>query len=111
MAIQSVTRTHVASIRNQRQVRDGLDTLGFAAAKLWNVARYTAGRVWDACGHIPDDSDLKAYLKDHERYADLHSQSSQATLEELDEAFRGWYGHRGNGNTEANPPGYRKNGD
>src|SRR5699024_4367057 len=55
MAIQSVTRTHRASIRNQRQVRDGLDTLGFAAAKLWNVARWTAGRVWDACGQIPDD--------------------------------------------------------
>lgn len=39
MAIQAVTRTHRASIRNQRQARDGLDELGFAAAKLWNVAR------------------------------------------------------------------------
>ena len=111
MAIQSVTRTHHASIRNQRQVRDGLDTLGFAASKLWNVARWTAGRVWDACGQIPDDSALKSYLKCHERYADLNAQSSQQVLEELDEAFRGWYGHRDNGNERANPPGYRKNGD
>ena len=111
MAIQAVTRTHRASIRNQRQVQDGLDTLGFAASKLWNVARWTVGRVWDACGQIPDDSVLKSYLKSHERYADLNAQSSQQVLEELDEAFGSWYGHRGNGNERANPPGYRKNGD
>jgi putative transposase len=111
MANRAVTRTHRASIRNQQQVCDGLDELGFAASKLWNVARYTAGRVWDACGQIPDDSVLKSYLKSHERYADLNAQSSQQVLEELDEAFRGWYGHRNNGNEKANPPGYRKNGD
>ena len=111
MAIKTVVRTHCASIRNQRQVRDGLDTLGFAAAKLWNVARWTAGRVWDACGQIPDHSVLKSYLKSHERYADLNAQSSQRVLEELDEAFRGWYGHRDSGDENANPPGYRKNGD
>jgi putative transposase len=80
MANRTVTRTHRASIRNQRQVRDGLDTLGFAAAKLWNVARWTVGRVWDACGQIPDDGALKSYLKTHERYADLNAQSSQRVL-------------------------------
>jgi putative transposase len=112
MANRTVIRTHRASIRNQRQVRDGLDTLGFAAAKLWNVARWTVGRVWDACGQIPDHSVLKAYLKSHERYADLNAQSSQRVLEELDEAFTSWVGHRHNGNERANPPGYRKhNGD
>jgi putative transposase len=111
MANRVVTRTHRASIRNQRQVRDGLDELGFAAAKLWNVARWTVERVWDACGQIPDDSALKSYLKSHERYADLNAQSSQRVLEEIDEAFNGWYGHRNNGNEKANPPGYRKNGD
>jgi putative transposase len=55
---------------------------------------------------------LKAYLKSHERYADLNAQSSQRVLEELDEAFTAWVGHRQNGNERANPPGYRKhNGD
>ncbi len=78
------------------------------ASKLWNVARWTAGRVWDACGQIPDDGVLKAYLKTHERYADLNAQSSQRVLEELAEAFTGWFGHRNNGNEKANPPGYRK---
>jgi putative transposase len=108
MANRTVTRTHKASIRNQTQVSDGLDTLGFAASKLWNVARWTAGRIWKACGQIPDDGVLKAYLKRHERYADLNAQSSQRVIEELDEAFDSWKGHRHNGNERANQPGYRK---
>ena len=29
----------------------------------------------------------------------------------MDEAFGSWYGHWENGNQDANPPGYRKNGD
>jgi putative transposase len=108
VANRTIIRTHRASIRNQRQVRDGLDTLGFAASKLWNVGRWTAQRVWDACGQIPNESALKSYLKNHERYADLNAQSSQRVLEEFAEAFKGWYGHRRNGNERANPPGYRK---
>ena len=111
MANTTVTRTHVASIRNQQQVRDGLDSLGFAASKLWNVARWTIGRIWDETGTIPGEGALKSYLKSHERYADLNAQSSQAVLEELSEAFKSWYGHRRNGNKNANPPGYRKHGD
>lgn len=106
MAKRTVTRTHVASIRNQQQVRDGLDSLGFAASKLWNVARWTIGRIWDETGTIPGEGALKSYLKNHERYADLNAQSSQAVLEELSEAFKSWYGHRRNGNKNANPPGF-----
>ncbi|PSQ48438.1 transposase [Halobacteriales archaeon SW_7_65_23] len=106
-----VTRTYVASIRNYQQVRVGLDSLGFAASKLWNVARWTCDRIWDETGTIPDHGTLKAYLKSHERYADLNAQSSQAILEELAEAFDSWYAHRENGNENANPPGYRKHGD
>ena len=34
------TRTYVAKITNHQQVRDDLDTCGFAASKLWNVGRY-----------------------------------------------------------------------
>lgn len=104
----SVDRTYIAGIRNQSQVAESLDTAGFAAAKLWNVARWTAGRIWDETGQIPGDSVLKAYLKGRGHYVDLHSQSSQRVLEELDEAFTNWYGHRGNRNETANPPGYRK---
>ncbi|WP_135366650.1 RNA-guided endonuclease InsQ/TnpB family protein [Halosimplex halophilum] len=106
-----VTRTYVASIRNHRQVRNDLDLLGFAASKLWNIARWTCDRIWHETGTIPDHGVLKAYLKSHERYADLNAQSSQAILEELAEAFDSWYALRGNGDENANPPGYRKHGD
>ncbi|OYR70784.1 RNA-guided endonuclease InsQ/TnpB family protein [Halorubrum ezzemoulense] len=111
MAKQVVTRTYTASIRNQSRVRDDLGSLGFAASKLWNVGRWTCNRIWDEIGHIPNHTELTAYLKTHECYGDLHSQSSQRVLQELAEAFNGWYGKRQNGDTRANPPGYRKHGD
>jgi len=104
-------RTFEATITNQRQVRDDLDQLGWAASKLWNVGRYYAQEQWDETGEIPNDGKLKAELKSHERYTDLHSQSSQRVLEELAEAFNGWFGKRRNGDDRARPPGYRKNGD
>ena len=106
-----VTRTYVASVRNHQQVRADLDSLGFAASKLWNIARWTCDRIWNETGTIPAHGTLKAYLKNHERYADLNAQSSQAILEELAEAFDSWYAHRENGTENANPPGYRKYGD
>jgi len=111
MANQVVTRTYTASIQNQSQVQDDLDALGFAASKLWNVGRWVCDRVWNEIDHIPDHDELTAYLKSHERYSDLHSQSSQRVLQELAEAFTSWYGKRQNGDTRANPPGYRKHGD
>jgi len=77
------TRTYVAKITNHQQVRDGLDACGFAASKLWNIGRYYIQGRWDDDGEIPDEKELKSELKDHERYSDLHSQSSQRVLEEL----------------------------
>ena len=47
MAIQ-VTRTYIGSIQDQQQVCNGLDSLGDFASKIWNVARWTADRIWDA---------------------------------------------------------------
>jgi len=111
MASRTVKRTYVASITNQRQVRTDLDSLGFAASKLWNIARWTAGRIWSEIGQIPGHAELSSYLKRHERYADLNAQSSQRVIQALAEAFKSWYGHRRNGNQIANPPGYRKRGD
>ena len=84
-------RTYVACITNHQQVRDDIDDCGFAASKLWNVGRYYIQQRWDEDGEIPDEAELKSELKDHERYSDLHSQSSQRVLEELAEAFIGWY--------------------
>ncbi|AUX09041.1 transposase [Halalkaliarchaeum desulfuricum] len=108
MSNQVVTRTFKASICNHSQVREDLDSHGFAASKLWNVGRWTIQRVWDAIGQIPSADDLCSYLKHHDRYGDLHSQSSQRVLQELGEAFDSWYGQD---DPDANPPGYRKHGD
>ncbi len=92
------TRTHVARITNHSQVRDDLNQCGFSASKLWNVGRYYIQGRWDEDGEIPDEAELKSELKHHERYSDLHSQSSQRVLEELAEAFTGWY-NSDDGNT------------
>ena len=83
MSSQVVTRTLKANLCNHSQVRDDLDSHGFGASKLWNVGRWTISRVWDAVGYIPDADELCSYLKTHDRYADLHSQSSQRVLQEL----------------------------
>jgi len=43
------------------------------ASKLWNIARWTCDRIWSETGTIPEDGPLKAYWKNHQRYADLNS--------------------------------------
>jgi putative transposase len=103
-------RTYTASIANATQVDDDLDICGFSGSKLWNVALYYSRDRWETDGEIPDEDELKHELKEHEKYKDLHSQSSQRVLEELAEAFTSWYGKRdgGNGDRRANPPDYRK---
>jgi len=109
MAI-GVTHTYVGSIQNQRQVSDGLDSLGDSASKIWNVARWTADRIWNATGEIPDERTLKAYMKNQSCWKDLNAQSSQKVIEELSDTFQSWFDLRQT-DDEANPPGYRKHGD
>jgi IS605 OrfB family transposase len=109
MAIK-VTRTHVGSIQNQRQVSDDLDSLGDSASKIWNVARWTADRIWNATGEIPDEGTLKSYMKNQPCWKDLNAQSSQKVIEELSDAFQSWFDLRQQ-DPAANPPGYRKHGD
>jgi len=110
MANLTVTRTYVGSIQNHRQVSDGLDSLGDSASKIWNVARWTAGRIWDVTGEIPDEGVLKSCMKNRSCWKDLNAQSSQKVIEELSDAFQSWFDLRHKFD-EANPPGYRKHGD
>jgi len=87
----TVTRTYVGSIQNHRQVSDGLDSLGDSASKIWNVARWTADRIWDETGEIPDEDVLKSYMKNQACWKDLNAQSSQKVIEELSDAFQSWF--------------------
>jgi putative transposase len=89
--VLEATRTYVARITNHQQGRDDLDQCGVSASKLWNVGRYYIQQRWDKDGEIPDEAELNSELKAHERYSDLHSQSSQRVLDELAEAFTSWY--------------------
>ena len=91
MANLTVTRTYVGSIQNHRQVSDGLDSLGTSASKIWNVARWTADRIWDATGEVPDEGPLKSYMKNQACWKDLNAQSSQKVIEELSDAFQSWF--------------------
>ncbi|XGI83508.1 RNA-guided endonuclease InsQ/TnpB family protein [Halorutilales archaeon Cl-col2-1] len=97
--------TITAEILNHSQVESDLDRHGWSASKLWNIARYYTREVWEKTGEIPEEDTLKTELKEHERYEDLHSQSSQKVLEELSEAYQSWYG---SDDDRDNPPGYRK---
>jgi len=106
MAIQ-VTRTYVGDIQNHQQVQSDLDSLGDATSKIWNVARWTADRVWEATDEIPDEGTLKAYMKTRDCWKDLNAFSSQKVIEELSDAFQSWFDVRQKDET-ANPPGYRK---
>ena len=90
MAIQ-VTRTCVGSIQNHRQICEGLDSLGDSASKVWNVARWTADRIWNATGQIPDEGTLKAYMKNQSCWKDSNAQSSQKVIDELSDAFQSWF--------------------
>jgi len=103
------TRTLTAALTNDREgvVRD-LDSLARSGSKIWNVARWTAGRIWDHTGEIPDEGPLKSYMKNQQCWKDLNAQSSQAIVEELAGAFQSWFEQN---DPDANPPGYRKDGD
>jgi hypothetical protein len=108
MAIE-VTQTYVGSIQNRREVCDGLNSLGDSASKIWNVARWTADRIWDFACLITNGGTLKAYMKNQPCWKNLNSQSRQKVIEELSEAFQSWVDLRQN-DSEANPSGDRKHG-
>ncbi len=106
--LMDTVRTYRAKILNHHQVKNDLDLCGFSASKLWNVGRHYIERAWEETGEIPNGYELKTELKDHERYRDLYSQSSQQVLEELAEAFKSWYNSN---DKDDNPPRYRKRGN
>jgi len=82
MAIQ-VTRTYIGSIQNQRRYRVVWIRSVIPPRKSGNVARWTADRIWDETGKIPDVSVLKAYMKNQACWKDLNAQSGQKVVEEL----------------------------
>jgi putative transposase len=67
-----------------------LGLLGFSATKLWNTAVWHTRKVWADTGKIPTYPELDVALKQAHPlwYRRLHSQSSQAILEELRQSYQ-----------------------
>ncbi len=87
-----------------------LGLLGFSATKLWSTAVWLTRNVWMATGKILTYPGLDIALKQEHPlwYHRLHSQSSQAILEELRQSYQSWFALRNKGDRKANPPGFRK---
>jgi putative transposase len=77
------TRTITASLTNDREgvVRE-LDSLGRSGSKIWNVARWTIGRIWDHTGEIPGEGLLKSYMKNQDSVPHKSSVLMTATANE-----------------------------
>ena len=90
-----------------------LGLLGFSATKLWNTAVWHTRNVWMATGKILTYPELDIALKQEHPlwYRRLHSQSSQAILEELRQSYQSWFALRKKGDRKANPPGFRRKAD
>ncbi len=50
---------------------------------------------------------VKSKFKDNHWALNLYSQSAQAVVEEVINAYKSWFAHRKKGNSQANPPGFR----
>ena len=87
-----------------------LGLLGFSATKLWNTAVWLSKEAWTATGKIPSYASLDVTVKQDRPlwYRRLHSQSSQAILEELWQSYKSWFALRKKGDGKANPPGFRR---
>ncbi len=86
--------------------------LGHSATKLWNNAILRSREVWESTGRILSSTEFDNELKLNctNWYRSLHSQSSQAILEEIGISCRSWFTLRKSGNKLAKPPGFRKKG-
>lgn len=86
-----------------------LDTLTYAASKLWNVANYEIMNWTRESGvPYPDWYEQKKQLKDHFWYKNLPSQTSQEVLKQLHEAWQSFYELKKTGGIEnPRPPKYK----
>ena len=96
--------TTIAQIKNQNEV---FDKLGFAVTKLWNTANYQRRQTWEETGKIPNYFRQCKELKDNYWARQLHSQTVQKVLSQLDESYKSWYQLRKK-DKSANPPGFRR---
>ncbi|MBO5070865.1 MAG: transposase [Roseburia sp.] len=87
-----------------------LDSMGYAAYKLWNVANYEK-RNYKEMGmeKFPDWYDQKKRLKENFFYKNLPSQTAQDVLQQLQEAWKSFFTLQKTGGVQnPRPPRFRK---
>jgi putative transposase len=87
-----------------------LGLLGHSATKLWNTVVWHVKEAWKTAGKIPSYAKMDVAMKQEYPlwYRRLHSQSSQAVLEELWQSYRSWFALRKKGDSKTNPPGFSR---
>lgn len=78
-----------------------------AATKIWNSCVWHSREAHKKGEKYPTESELKEKFKSYESWKQLHSQSSQAVVEEYFEAVRSYVKHKDNGHEEMRPPGFK----
>lgn len=78
-----------------------------AGTKLWNSCVWESREARKNGTKYPTESGLKEKFKPYESWKQLHSQSSQAVVEEYFEAVRSYAKHKDNGHEEMRPPGFK----
>jgi len=86
-----------------------LDSLTYAASKLWNIANYERKSWTKESGRpYPDWYDQKKRLKENFWYRNLPSQTAQEVLKQLDGAWKSFYKLKKTGGIEnPRPPRYK----
>lgn len=83
------------------------ETPMLAGTKLWNSCVWESREARKNGTKYPTESELKKKFKPYESWKQLHSQSSQAVVEEYFEAVRSYVKHKDNGHEEMRPPGFK----
>jgi putative transposase len=99
-------RTHKLTVRITGKKAKILGAMGYAGTKLWNTANWERRDQWAKTGEMPNYAEQASELKTNKWYKQLPSQTAQAILEKLEQAYKSWYALRKK-NTRARPPGFR----
>jgi len=78
-----------------------------AATKIWNSSVWESREARKNNEKYPTESKLKEKFKNYESWKQLHSQSSQSTVEEYFEAVRSYAKHKKESRNEMRPPGFK----
>jgi len=127
--------TFKSKIKTDKKTEAVLNNLCFSATKLYNTVNYYLRNEWSASRaeyemnrtqyrnyehHFGYDSlpyekpkiplnrtALQNRFKDNHWAKNMHSQSAQFIIGEIINGYKSWFAHRKNGNSNANPPGFR----